>query len=282
MTGRRSNLSRWRDVVVDDVRLSVNANLVAYVLMRFMDTDTVQCWCSFETIAERAGVSKSSVRRGVRELCRMGYLRISETRYRGRATFYTGVLTAAKGSTHDTLSSGGKGSTHDTLSGGKGSTERHKGCSEWYPNVSNVATPPAGAPSAGATDARPAASLEDLPKMTDDFGDWWSDDRVEAWFGRAGHEVVELITSCALDDCADEWSDPDAGKATWTSPEARAAALDAARYAVQYVAWGGPPLDDSDTMVSYRVLWDELVEWVDRRRQERKRTSERLLVRGAA
>jgi GntR family transcriptional regulator len=75
-----SSVQQWREMIRDSRSLSSSARSVGQALATRMDWKTFQCWPGKETIARDSGLSKSSVKRGLRELRKAGYLWITYRR----------------------------------------------------------------------------------------------------------------------------------------------------------------------------------------------------------
>jgi len=66
---------RWRDAIAAAPQsLSANARLIAYTLANHMDKDGGSCFPSHATLAREANVAERTVRRGLVELRRAGYV----------------------------------------------------------------------------------------------------------------------------------------------------------------------------------------------------------------
>ncbi len=89
----------WR-IAVHKSHLPKRAKLVAYTVSMFMDSDGKGAHPSEETLAERAGVSRSTVARAIVDL-RRGWLDVGKKRVRrgpgGCVNTYAAVLPAKHG-----------------------------------------------------------------------------------------------------------------------------------------------------------------------------------------
>lgn len=78
---KRQNFFMCANRVMDDDSLSAHARLCYWVLCRYANTESGECFPAQDTIATKAKISRSSVQRGLMELADAGYITI-ETRER--------------------------------------------------------------------------------------------------------------------------------------------------------------------------------------------------------
>jgi hypothetical protein len=93
---RGSLLFRWRVAIFVSKRDSWRAKLTAYTLAGYMDNETATCDPGIAAVALHAGVGRDTIKRGVAELERHGYLVVWRQRGRmtehGRTNIYRAVM----------------------------------------------------------------------------------------------------------------------------------------------------------------------------------------------
>ncbi len=83
---------RWQEMLLVDVRLTILARVIGAILTHDLRADRGAAWRAQANIAIALGVSLSSVRRGLAELSRAGYLAVRKSRGRGRTQQYVPML----------------------------------------------------------------------------------------------------------------------------------------------------------------------------------------------
>lgn len=119
--------------IIDDERL-VGAPLLVYVVLcRFSNHRTQECYPSTRTVAQRAGLNKSTVSRAMKKLEKMGFIRRKLTP--GKNTIYT-MLGVSANSTHPKEVS----ALRTKLYANKTRTVRNRGPEQYLYNKTNKQT----------------------------------------------------------------------------------------------------------------------------------------------
>ena len=71
---KRRTFTMVDDLIVDDEELSWKAKVVYLVLANYSDNTSGECWPSVKSITKKAGTSKSSVEKGLKELADKDYI----------------------------------------------------------------------------------------------------------------------------------------------------------------------------------------------------------------
>lgn len=83
---------KWQLQLIIDVDLTANARLVGCLIAHDLNVERGAAWRSQDNMALALGVHKTTVRRGVAELAKAGYLVIQKARRRGQSLKYHALI----------------------------------------------------------------------------------------------------------------------------------------------------------------------------------------------
>lgn len=93
---------QWQVQVIVDQNLSANARLVGCLIAHDLNVERGAAWRAQENMALALGVHKTTVRRGIAELAKAGYLAVRKSLGRGKSQHYVALIRDAA-EAHDSI-----------------------------------------------------------------------------------------------------------------------------------------------------------------------------------